>query len=292
MKKCCRESAQTAQQAPKHKRPRINIIKLNGDKLKPTSKLYVNPTAPKSLATKLQETNLEHRGLHTAQERQVRLESQALRQTQEQEHQTTHVTQEHELATQELQRQAEEQPAIQKTLWKRQLSQQSTYKAEIHELLNMREKSEMQSHLAANMCKIEHSLPSRSVESEPENVLNIQSPGWCSRWILLDELETPDKPTSSGLQSAMGAPVQLGPSPQSREDNHPCSCCIPPAQWGDMHALAGPRCVNGQLLRLTAPNDESPSTACRANVVNAPGGVVLGRGFPGFGKSPGNYLVR
>ena len=50
------------------------------------------------------------------------------------------------------------------------------------------------------------------------------------------ELETPDRPTSSGLQSPMGAPVQLGPSPQTREYSHPSPCCIPPAQWGDMHA--------------------------------------------------------
>ena len=100
----------------------------------------------------------------------------------------------------------------------------------------MREKSEMQSHLAANMCKIEHSIPSRSVESEPENVLNTRSPGRCSRWILPEELETPNRPTSSGLQSPIGAPVQLGPSPQTREYSHPSPCCIPPAQWGDVHA--------------------------------------------------------
>ena len=57
----------------------------------------------------------------------------------------------------ELRRQADEQPDKQKLLWKRQLSQQADYRAEIHELhselLNMREKSEMKSHLAAHMCK-------------------------------------------------------------------------------------------------------------------------------------------
>ena len=56
---------------------------------------------------------------------------------------------------QELRRQADEQPDIQKLLWKKQLSQQSTYRAEIHELhtelLNMKEKCEMKSHLAANV---------------------------------------------------------------------------------------------------------------------------------------------
>ena len=144
-----------------------------------------NSAQVQSLAAKLHQTNLEHHELHTAQERQLRLEAQALRQAQEQEHQAAQMTQEHELAIQELRRQAEEQPDIQKTLSKRHLSQQSTYKAEIHELyteiLNMREKSEMQSHLAANMCKLEHSLPSRSVESEPENMPNTRSPGRYSR---------------------------------------------------------------------------------------------------------------
>ena len=195
---------------------------------------------PSAVAAKLQETNLEHHELHTAQERQLRLEAQTLRQAQEQEQQAAQVTQEHEFAIQELRRQVDEQPATQKTLWKRQLSQQSTYKAEIHELytemLNMREESEMQSHLAANVRKLEHSVPSRSVESEPENVLNTRSPGRCSRWILPDELETPNRPTSSGLQSPIGAPVQLGPSPETREYSHPSPRCTPLAQWGDMHA--------------------------------------------------------
>ena len=146
---------------------------------------------------------------------------------------------------QELRRQAADQPDIQKLLWKRQLSQQSTYRAEIHELhtemLNMKEKSEMKSHLAANMCKIEHTVPSRTVDSEPENVLNTLSPGIyrSARWILPHELETPNRPTSSGLQSPAGAPVQFGPSPQTREYAPPPPCFIPPAQWGDVHGRAG-----------------------------------------------------
>ena len=65
---------------------------------------------------------------------------------------------------------------LQKLLWKRQLSQQADYRAEIHELhtelLNMKEKSEVKSHLAAHMCRIDQTVPSRTVESEPENVLN------------------------------------------------------------------------------------------------------------------------
>ena len=164
-----------------------------------------NSAQAQSLASELQETNLEHHELYTAQERQLQLKAQALRQAQEQEQQAPQVTHEHELAIQEFRRQAEGQPELHKLLWRRQLSQQSTYKAEIHELytemLNMREKSEMQSHLSAHMCKLEHSSPSRSVESEPENALKTRSPGRCSAWILPSEMETPDRPTSSGLQS-------------------------------------------------------------------------------------------
>ena len=184
---------------PKHKRPWINIIKLNGDKQKQTSKLYVNPTVPKCslCASKLHETNEEHQQLHTAQERQLQLEAQALREAHQYEQQEAQSVQEYENMIQELRRQADEQPDIQKLLWKRQLSQQSTYRAEIHELytemLNMKEKSEMKSHLAANMCKFEQTVPSRTVDSEPENVLNTLSPGRSARWILPHVLETPKR---------------------------------------------------------------------------------------------------
>ena len=144
---------------------------------------------------------------------------------------------------QELRRKAAEVPDHQKLWWKSELSQQLTYKAEIHELhtelLNMKEKSEMQSHLAANMCRIEQSVPSRSVESELENVLNTRSPGRSTRWILPAELETPNRPTSSGLQSPVGLPVQLGPSPSTQEYVQQAPCGVPPAQWGDLHAREG-----------------------------------------------------
>ena len=150
------------------------------------------------------------------------------------------MTHEHELAIQEFRRQDEEQPELRKLLWRRQLSQQSTYRAESHELytemLNTREKFEMQSRLAARMCNIEHSTPSRSVESEPENVLNTRSPGRSPSWILASEVETRNRPSSSGQQSPIGAPVQLGPSPQTREYSHPSPRCIPPAQWGNQYA--------------------------------------------------------
>ena len=171
---------------PKLKRPWINITKVNGDRLKPTSKLY------EPLASKLQETNLEHHELYAAQERQLRLEAQALRQALDQEQQAAIMTREHELAIQEFKCQAEEQPELLKLQWRRQLSQQFTYKAEIHglytEMLNMREKSETQSHLSAHVCKLEHTSPSRTPESEPDNVFSTASPSRCSSWILPSEM--------------------------------------------------------------------------------------------------------
>ena len=97
----------------------------------------------------------------------------------------------------------------------------------------------MKSHMAANMCKLEQLTPSRTVDSEPENILNTLSPGRNSRWLLPDELETPNRPTSSGLQSPAGAPVQFGPSPQTREYVRPPPCCVPPAQWGDLSGRGG-----------------------------------------------------
>ena len=36
-------------------------------------------------------------------------------------------------------------------------------------------------------------------------------------------------------------------------------------------ALSGARCVNGHLMRPMLADGEPPSTACRPNVVNAPG---------------------
>ena len=129
-----------------------------------------NSAQVRSFVCKMHETNEEHQKLHDAQERQLQLEAQALREAHQYEQQ----------AAQSAQRQADEQPEIQKLLWKRQLSQQAAYRAEIHklhtELLNMREKSEMKSHLAANMCRIDQAVPSRTVESEPQHSLSRSKP--------------------------------------------------------------------------------------------------------------------
>ena len=96
----------------------------------------------------------------------------------------------------------------------------------------------MKSHLAANMCRIEQTVPSRTVEAEPDSTLNTLSPGKTSRWILPHELATPDRPTSSGLQSPVGAPVQFGPSPMTREYSATPPAHVPPAQWGEFYGRA------------------------------------------------------
>ena len=170
----CRESAQVAQQATETQKAMDQHYKAKWRQAEADLRdlCQSNSAQVQSFASKLQETNLEHQQLHTAQERQLQLEAQTLRQAQVEEHQAAATAHEHELAIQEFKRQAEEQPELLKLQWRSQLSQQSSYKAEVHELytemLNMREKSEMKSHLSAQMCRLE--TPSRSVESEPENV--------------------------------------------------------------------------------------------------------------------------
>ena len=172
----CRESAQAAHQATEAQEAMDQHYKAKWRQAEADLKALCqsNSTQLQSLASKLQETNLEHEQLYTVQERQLQLEAQALRQAQNEEQQAAATAREHELAIQEFKRQAKEQPELLKLQWRRQLSQQSSYKAEIHELytemLNMREKSEMKSHPSAQMCRLEY--PSRSVESEPGNVLN------------------------------------------------------------------------------------------------------------------------
>ena len=199
----CRESAQFAQQATEAQGAMDQHYKAKWQQAEAdlTALCQSNSAQVQSFASKMHETNEEHQKLHTAQETQ--LEAQALREAHQLEQQAAQTAQEYRDMIQELRRQADEQPDLQRLLWKRQLSQQADYRAEIHELhtelLNMKEKSEMKLHLAANMCSIDHTVPSRTVESEPENVLNTLSPGRSQRWILPHELATPLRPTSSGL---------------------------------------------------------------------------------------------
>ena len=151
----CRESAQTAQQATETQEAMDQHYKAKWQQAEAHLKTLCqsNSAQVQSFASKMHETNEEQQQLHTAQERQLQLEAQALRAAHQYEQQAAQSVHEYENMIQELRRQADEQPDIQKLLWKRQLSQQSTYRAEIHELhtemLNIKEKSEMKSHLAS-----------------------------------------------------------------------------------------------------------------------------------------------
>ena len=110
---------------PKIKTPWINNIKLDGEaELQDLCKS--NSAQAQSLASKLHGTQLEHQQLYTAQERQLQLEAQALRQSQQEEQQAAVLAREHELAIQELRRRAEEQRELLKLQWRRQLSQQAS----------------------------------------------------------------------------------------------------------------------------------------------------------------------
>ena len=260
----CRESAQMAQQATEAQEAMDQHYKAKWQQAEAdlTALCKSNSAQVQSFASKMHETNTEHQKLHDAQERRIQLEAQALREAHQYEQQAEQSAQEYQQMIHELRQHADEQPDARKLLWKQQLFQQASFRAEIHELhtelLNMREKAEMKSHLAANMCKIDQTVPSRTVKSEPENVLNTLSPGQSMRWILPHELETPDRPTSSGLQSPIGAPVQLGPSPQTREYSVPPPGSIPPAQWGDVYGRAGD---DGCELFGALPESDEPEVA-------------------------------
>ena len=82
----------------------------------------------------MHETNAEHQKLHDAQERRIQLEAQALREAHQYEEQAEQSAHEYQQMIHELRRQADEQPDARKLLWKQQLFQQASYKAEIHEL--------------------------------------------------------------------------------------------------------------------------------------------------------------
>ena len=125
----------------------------------------------------------------------------------------------------------------------------------------------MKSHLAAHMCRIEQTVPSRTVEAEPDNTLNTLSPGRNSRWILPHELETPNRPTSSGLQSPVGVPVQLGPSPMTREYSATPPGNVPPAQWGEFYGRASD---DGCELFGAVPDGDDSEELCPQAAVLQP----------------------
>ena len=94
----CRESAQAAHQATEAQEAMDQHYKAKWRQAEADLKALCqsNSAQVQSLAAKLQETNLEHHELYTAQERQLRLEAQALRHAQEQEQQAAQMTQEHD----------------------------------------------------------------------------------------------------------------------------------------------------------------------------------------------------
>ena len=101
----CRESAQAAHQAPETQEAMDQHYKEKWRQAEADLQALCqsNNAQVQSLAFKLQETNLEHQQLYTAQERQLRLEAQTLRQAQDQEQQAAVISREHELAIQEFQ---------------------------------------------------------------------------------------------------------------------------------------------------------------------------------------------
>ena len=187
-----------------------------------------------------------------------------------------------------------------KSQWKHQI-QQASYMAEIHdlytEMLKMRERSDMQASLSTKMCRLEQ--PSLTVKVEPENVLNTACPGRSPSWILASELMTPVKPTTGGIQSLRGPPVQYGPSPVTQQTSRQHDLPVPlqaarisqPAEPTESSTSTSGRCIGGRLVRPSQREEESPSTACNSSTVSISiqGGVQLGSVAqpPSFGKPPG-----
>ena len=77
----CRESAQTAHQTTEAQEAMDQHYKAKWRQAKADLQALCqsNSAQTQSLASKLQETNLEHQQLYTAQERQLQLEAQTLR---------------------------------------------------------------------------------------------------------------------------------------------------------------------------------------------------------------------
>ena len=115
------------------------------------------------------------------------------------------------------------------------MSQQASYKAEIHalntEIANVTEKSEFQVTLSAKMCSI--NSPKSIVDAAPENVHNTAGPCRSLSWVLPAELTTPTRPTTGGVQMPTGPPVAYGPSPVTQRcvRGSPDSR-VALAQWG------------------------------------------------------------
>ena len=177
-----------------------------------------NSAQAQILAASLRESELEHQQLHTAIERRLQLEAQALRRSQDLEQEALSITRQREAEVQQLQDKTDAQPQLLKEQWRQQMSQAATYKAEIHalhtEIANMAEKSELQATLSAKMCSTDGSRP--VVEAEPGKLLNTAGPCSSPSSILPSQLMTPKRPTTRRKQIPTGAPVAHGPSPVTK----------------------------------------------------------------------------
>ena len=127
----CQESAQAAQHATEVQEAMDKQVQAQWRQAEAELRdlCKSNSAQAQTLASKLHETQLEHQQISTAQERQLQLGNHNKRNNS-----IKPSPREHELAILEFHRQAEEQPEILKSQWRMQLSQQASYKAEIHEL--------------------------------------------------------------------------------------------------------------------------------------------------------------
>ena len=151
-------------------------------------------------------SELEHQQLHTANERRLQLETQALKVSQDMEQQRS--------------RSATTTGPISSTAGPNESILEATVvskgrlEAETHalhtELANMAEKSELQTTLSAKMISLESPRP--TVEVEPENLLNTVGPCGSPSWILPSQLVTPRRATTSGEQTLSSAPISYCPT--------------------------------------------------------------------------------
>ena len=114
----CHESAQIAQQATEAQEAMDQHYKAKWQQAEAdlTALCQSNSAQVQSFASKTHETNEEHQKLHNAQERQLQLEAQALREVYRYEQQAAQTAQEYQSMIHELRRQADEQPDLQKLL--------------------------------------------------------------------------------------------------------------------------------------------------------------------------------
>ena len=138
----------------------------------------------------------------------------------------------------------------------------------------MREKSEMKSALSAQMCRLES--PSRTVESEPENVLNTVSPGRSSSWILPFEMMSKEIQSQFYSNKSKEWSTRTSYRLQQFQALPIAAVRIRQVQGVSMVNL----CVQSHLRMI-------PSMARNSSTVTASGRVRFGRANPPcFGQPP------